>query len=749
MSEDLKKVLFLTIDFPPMGGGMARHAVDVAAALGGMGRECVTIAPSPGDSKAALRRLASVRAGHIFDNYILSVTAYFVAGIRYFLTGKVSCIVANTWSVAGVAAFLIKKVTRAPYVVFANGLDVYAPQAHPKVSRLMGAVLNNADAVIAISNFTKGLVEKVAKSARVVVVNPIVDPDRLRSFAGSGRGDGRVKGRTILTVARLVESKGHDIVLRAMPEVLKKFPDTCYRIIGSGPQETALKKLAVDLGISKHVIFAGEVDETALMAYYRDCDIFVMTSREIPERGEVEGFGIVFLEAGIFSKPVVASRSGGISDAVLDGVTGIMAEPAGPESVANAVIRLFSDDALAKRMGEAGRSRAEKEFNPAEFARKLKDVIEPPANILYVSPFPNIGGGEVSILTIINNLDRQNFRPFLVCYEDGPFVERARGCGIETAVFRRAGFFSELFIIWKLTRHIKRSGIRLVHVNSLDIRAGIAAMLAGVPCVGHLRVIFPLTWRDRAFVRLSRVTIAVSNAVVDEFCKGRDGYKDKFIVMPNMVELAPKVIPEPLREEFAMPADAPLVGMAGRMDPFKGHSVFIDAAAIIRKSAPKTKFFIIGAPGHGNYKEESYLEAQKKRVREAGLADSVIFTGFRKDILITLAALDVIVIPSRVIDKGHGEGFGRVAIEAMAVGVPIVSSDTGGLKEIVEDGVSGLLVPEGDPAAIADAVLSLLTNKDKAKALAAAGRARFDALYSVKLIAKLQSLYYDIIKKEP
>lgn len=372
-------------------------------------------------------------------------------------------------------------------------------------------------------------------------------------------------------------------------------------------------------------------------------------------------------------------------------------------------------------------------------------------NILYVSPFARIGGGEVSILTTINNLDKGAFRSFLACYEEGPFVESARAGGIKTVVFKRGGLVSELSVIRNLIRHMKTNDIRLVHVNSLDIRAGIAAALARVPCVGHLRVIFPLTWRDRLFVRLARVTIAVSKAAVDAFCRKPEQCRDRFIVMPNMVDVSSEVKPALLKEEFGLRKDVPLVGMVGRMDPFKGHSIFIDAAAIIKKSIPNAKFFIIGGPSGADPDEEDYLEAQKRHVTESGLKDDFVFTGFRKEILSAIAGLDLLIIPSTIIQKGSSiatEGFGRVAIEAMAVGTPVVSSNAGGLVEIIENGVSGVIVPMDDPAATAAAVIDLLRNRQKADSIKIAAKKRFDELYSTKCIAKLQDLYLNIVNKE-
>jgi glycosyltransferase involved in cell wall biosynthesis len=190
--------------------------------------------------------------------------------------------------------------------------------------------------------------------------------------------------------------------------------------------------------------------------------------------------------------------------------------------------------------------------------------------------------------------------------------------------------------------------------------------------------------------------------------------------------------------------------MVGRPDPFKGHAVFIDAALLIKKRVEGARFLIIGDASPKERGEKIYLESLRERIRDLGLADSIVFTGFRDDILSAIAALDVLVAPSVVIKTGiHNiaEGFGRVAIEAMAAGVPVVASYTGGLKEIIESGVSGILVPANDSAAIAEGVVSLLKDPHKADAMRAAAKKEFDALYSVKALDKLYELYDRITER--
>lgn len=374
----------LTIDYPPMGGGMARHCADVCAALKRSDVSVTVIAPAAPEGREApaggipADRVRSVRPGRIFDHYILSALAFYFRALGRCAADRPEMVLTNTWSVAGVAALFIKKTVGVPYAVFAHGLDIYSsigPNGGVRVRWLMKAVLDNACVVIANSSFTKALAGPVTDSDKVKVLNPTVSPEVLAYMESVAPVSRPERQQEILTVGRLVESKGHDVVIRSMPRVLEKFPDAVYRIVGSGPREAELRSLAAACGIAGRVIFEGEVDGERLAECYHNCDIFAMTSREVPSRGEVEGFGIVFLEAAVFSKPSIGSRSGGIPDAIEDGVTGILVEPGNPDAVSVAAIKLLSDPGLAERMGRAGRQRAEKSFSPESFASKLNDII--------------------------------------------------------------------------------------------------------------------------------------------------------------------------------------------------------------------------------------------------------------------------------------------------------------------------------------------------------------------------------------
>jgi phosphatidylinositol alpha-1,6-mannosyltransferase len=152
-----------------------------------------------------------------------------------------------------------------------------------------------------------------------------------------------------------------------------------YVVAGAGPEEPRLRDLAREVGCAAHVRFIGSVSGEDLEALYAACDIFVMPSRALAQRDGVEGFGIVFLEAGACAKPVVGGRSGGISDAVLDGVTGLLVDPTDAAELEAVLIRLLDDPVEARRLGAQGRQRVEalaRSWQPT-----VKQIFAPPPGV--------------------------------------------------------------------------------------------------------------------------------------------------------------------------------------------------------------------------------------------------------------------------------------------------------------------------------------------------------------------------------
>jgi len=250
-----------------------------------------------------------------------------------------------------------------PCTVIVHGNEVYAS---PRRDELIAA-LSRTDAVIAVSRYALGRLQEMGLRARQMAAipsgvsfenyGPPEDGDIVRRDLGL---EGK---KVILSVGRLNAVKGFDTVIRSLPQIIREVPDAVYCIVGGGPEAIPLWALAKELGVEDRVIFAGEVPLRDLgrgkHAYYQACDLFAMPSRNNPDIGQVEALGIAHLEAGACGKPVVGGRSGGTSEAVVDGESGLLVEPERPEEVADAIVRILSSPELAKEMGVNGRRRAE------------------------------------------------------------------------------------------------------------------------------------------------------------------------------------------------------------------------------------------------------------------------------------------------------------------------------------------------------------------------------------------------------
>lgn len=145
-------------------------------------------------------------------------------------------------------------------------------------------------------------------------------------------------------------------------------------IIGKGEEEERLLKLTKDLGLEKYVKFIGYIEPKDRSLYYNICDVFVMPSKTADI--DYESFGIVYAETNTCGKPVIGGKSGGIEDAVIDGVTGILVDPENIEEIKGAIIRLLTDQEYAKKLGENGRTRVEEELNWASVGKKIERILK-------------------------------------------------------------------------------------------------------------------------------------------------------------------------------------------------------------------------------------------------------------------------------------------------------------------------------------------------------------------------------------
>lgn len=277
----------------------------------------------------------------------------------------------------GVSAWLLYQTLGKPYIIYAHGKEILENENNPYLS----LILNSASRIVCNSNYTADLIKNLhIPTEKIIVINPGIDANQWLSPVENTQIQtlkekyNLENKKVILTVGRLIERKGHDQVIAAMPKILQHFPDTVYLIVGAGKERSRLEGLRDQLGLENHIIFVGEVSDQDLLAYYKLGTVFAMISRQPPGSHEVEGFGIVYLEANISGLPVVAGNSGGIPDAVLDGETGYLVDPFSSEEVANAIVKLLDNPQLRQEMARKGAERSMQELSWSKAGKILTEI---------------------------------------------------------------------------------------------------------------------------------------------------------------------------------------------------------------------------------------------------------------------------------------------------------------------------------------------------------------------------------------
>lgn len=256
----------------------------------------------------------------------------------------------------GLIARCLYALTGVPYLCFVHGEDVNVALTSRELKLLTSSVLANSRCLIVNSSFTKQLLmnDWKIKEEKIAMMNPGVDTSYFAPILQeTQRPDGWQGKFVILTVGRLQQRKGQDMMLRALALLRSEFPELYYVVAGDGEDCKNLIRLAQQLEVANMVEFAGAIDEETLRTYYRICDLFVLANRSIGK--DVEGFGMVLLEAQACGKPVIAGMSGGTSETMLVGESGFVVDCTTPEVLAESIRLLIRDPARRERMGAVAR----------------------------------------------------------------------------------------------------------------------------------------------------------------------------------------------------------------------------------------------------------------------------------------------------------------------------------------------------------------------------------------------------------
>lgn len=350
---------------------------------------------------------------------------------------------------------------------------------------------------------------------------------------------------------------------------------------------------------------------------------------------------------------------------------------------------------------------------------------------------------------LVRGLDRDRYAPLVLCPEPGPLVEKLTTEQIPTKVvplpaWRKSKFLlSRSTALRRLTNLAEKNRIQLIHSNTIWINP--YAQKVGedleIPVICHLRDLIRRDQVKKYALDKVDIIIPISNAVRKPLEEARiESAKIRRVYNGVDVSLFAHGS-DVLRDDFSI--DGYLVGIVGQLNPrsqWKGQRDFIQAAAKIIRHRSDVHFAIVGGDSKSaSAPEHTYIRELKELAEDLRIADRVIFTGFRTDIPDVMASLDILVSAS------WAEPFGRVIIEAMAAGKPVIATMAGGAPEIVQDGITGILVPPRDPQAIARAALHILQDDEIRQKMGRAGQKRAQKHFSLdRNIRETQTIYEEL-----
>lgn len=343
-------------------------------------------------------------------------------------------------------------------------------------------------------------------------------------------------------------------------------------------------------------------------------------------------------------------------------------------------------------------------------------------------------GGQQQVLHLLAGLRERGLRAELVARPGCPLADRAADAGIRVHQLALRGEW-DVASAFRLARILRKGGFDVLHLHTshahgLGRLASVAAPASKV--VVSRRVVFPVKGAIRGWLKYRHGVdkyIAISYAVKDALTDAGVPPERVAVVASGVApDRFDCVAPADLRAEFGFHPGAQLVGVVGHLAASKGQQDFLSAVATLAEKHSDARFLLVG--------EGDCRAALERQAEGLGIAERVAFTGFRSDVPAVLAALDVFVMPS------HAEGLCTSVIEAMMAGLPVVGTSVGGLREVIDDGVTGLLVTLGRQGALAEAIGRLLSDGALRRRMGTAGRERAHEHFGVKnMIEKTIEVY--------
>ncbi len=372
-------LLLVTQDFPPKTGGIETYSYELAKRFQNGVEDFAVIAPSHPQASVLDSNMPFKVLRIPVKDSLLPVFAP-LAMLDLIGNSRFDVVLHAQWQTA-IASVLTKKLIGYPKKIYvsAHARELLIEPFEGKGGRISKQLnfmrkklLSAVDGFFPVSRYTADLLEKEGVSQKKIeVVKNGTDPQFFTPKGTKALAE-KLKvedKKVILSICRLVPRKGMDLVLHALEKIVRKNPNVIYLVGGSGPDSFRLKELCDKLDLKEHVKFLGRIPEVELPYYYSLANVFVMPAKSDPP--DVEGFGIVFLEANACKTPVIGTQTGGIPDAIVNGETGLLVEEDNIEELTAAIWKLINNSNLARRMGENGRKRIVSEINWDTSAQKI------------------------------------------------------------------------------------------------------------------------------------------------------------------------------------------------------------------------------------------------------------------------------------------------------------------------------------------------------------------------------------------
>jgi len=556
-----------------------------------------------------------------------------------------------------------------------------------------------------------------------------------------------------LSVGRLVETKGFASLLEAYRLLRERGVEFSAVIVGQGPLWSALAQQLRVSGLSGLVELRPAMRQEELRELYASAFAFVLPSVIAPN-ADRDGIPNVILEAMAMGLPVIATRVSGIPEAVQDRRTGLLVPPHDPKQLARACETLLERRNFTRVLGDHGRMWVETQFDERDHMQRLvhqmkellgADAAGQPARtrVLYVIWSLAMGGAERVVSLLAQHLDRSRYEPRVVCLNDpGVLAMQLEVAGVPVTALRKRGPV-DLRAFWRLVTIIRRERIDLVHTHLWggNVWGRLAAWWTRRPVIAteHSTDIWKPSWYfliDRWLARHTQRLVTVSKAV-SSFYISRGIPARLCLTIPNGVETTRFPAPRrsPLYDTLGWGAGTPVFVMIGRLVEVKHIEVFIEAMAAVVATRPAARGLIVG---------EGPLRSQlEHQIHARGLTGRLVLTGSRDDIPAILRGARAMVLTSR------REGLPMALIEAMASGVPAISTAVGGIPEVIEDGCTGWLVPSGDRQALVQRLLALADDPRLAERVGAAAQAVARERWSVDVMVRRHEMLYDELLTAP